>query len=278
MTNTPDIYLTLQEVADIELVNEKTIRWWVKQNKVRARRDGRRLLVNREDAREEAARGRGIPGWEAQERARKMVETFLLEGATLEDIGRVYGLTRERVRQIMTKPWGTSLSEIREALRANAFQDSKVRCVACGGPRSSSRPGSTTCSRACRALLFRYDLNELRTCDNCGKEYHPYRNWKAYAGGSRYCSIKCYMVHGRGAHRGGRLLKVSEKILSEIEDTRGYSIRDISGVLGMSYATVQSLVFKRGLPTAGRFARVGSPHKILGQDLKEFLRTSGRVA
>lgn len=280
MTNTPDVYLTVQEVANIENVSERTIRQWVRRNKVRARRDGGRLLVNREDAQEQAACGEhGLSEGEAEKRTRKMVEIFLLEGATLDDIGRVYGLTRERVRQIMSKPWGSSLSEIREALRANALQDSKVRCVACGGPRSSSRPGSTTCSRACRTLLLRYDLNELRVCDNCNREYHPYRNWKAaYMGRAHYCSINCYKVHGLGRSNNGGSLKVPKEIISMIEDARTYSIKDISKIFGISRPLIQYFVFTGKLPTAGRFAGKGTPYKIRGEDLKEFLRASGRVA
>lgn len=52
------------------------------------------------------------------------------------------------------------------------------------------------CSKNCRKKWEYYDRSMSFVCVNCGKNYHPYRNWKAsYQGKTRFCSNKCYFEY-----------------------------------------------------------------------------------
>ena len=95
-------------------------------------------------------------------RTRRMARLYE-QGMTLQQIGDEYGITRERVRQILTAGLGTNFVSVarkarerREAERSEkelAKRRKKARpCIVCGGPvlrHASGRYPTVTCSTEC---------------------------------------------------------------------------------------------------------------------------------
>ena len=64
------------------------------------------------------------------------------------------------------------------------------KCRMCGGILTRS---TSFCSENCRKKWEYYDRKMNFVCVNCGKNYHPYRNWKSsYHGKTQFCSSRCY--------------------------------------------------------------------------------------
>lgn len=86
------------------------------------------------------------------DRDRRIVEMHLRDGMTFEDIGRLEGITRERVRQIVRRN-GVTVERSREVVRgARAVT---LRCETCGSefPRRDTlvaRARRVFCSDTCR--------------------------------------------------------------------------------------------------------------------------------
>ncbi len=114
---------------------------------------------------------------------------------TLAEIGRHYGLTRERVRQIIKKETGISYGQITKP---------RPLCLNCG--QSCKKLGYTYCSTACHNEARRVTLE----CYTCGKLFtrrqsHVMRTATspAYKTKRYYCSKHCSGVqlgreHGWG--------------------------------------------------------------------------------
>lgn len=82
-------------------------------------------------------------------REQRFVNMHLRDGMTFEDIGRLEGLTRERVRQIVRRA-GVTVAESREAMRRAAMVETV--CEECGVPveRRDSQVGRAAyCSPIC---------------------------------------------------------------------------------------------------------------------------------
>lgn len=77
-----------------------------------------------------------------------------------------------------------------KALKKYAPLEFLPKCRMCGEILSRS---SVFCSEKCRKKWEYYDRTMAFVCVNCGKNFHPYRNWKAsYHGKTQFCSNKCY--------------------------------------------------------------------------------------
>ena len=128
---------------------------------------------------------------EIKERHWKIVEDVLAPVATLDSVGKMYGISRERVRQIFNKRLHQSPVLIRKSLKQEHGE--KMCCVVCGEALSRYRiqKGSKYCSTRCRKLYEKYDWKPAR-CKQCGKMFLRNRNWTHTGGSGKYCSLKCY--------------------------------------------------------------------------------------
>ena len=125
---------------------------------------------------------------------------YLLPVATLKTVGESYGITRERVRQIIekhTKSLGIeNIAEIKEEL----YQSStKFKCPICGKLKPESRFNNITCSKKCDVVYSKYDFTQPYTCSHCKGEYYKFRNWRYVEAenATNFCSIQCYLDSGK---------------------------------------------------------------------------------
>lgn len=131
-------------------------------------------------------------GQEYEKRNEEIVGEALLPSKTLEKVALAYGISRERVRQIV---WGSGVKYVKAKTKLE-LASKYFWCVWCGRnipDARISRNLSKYCSAECRDCLSIFDLKNLRVCKNCGGKFFPNRNWKHVHGStSEYCSTKCW--------------------------------------------------------------------------------------
>jgi len=126
------------------------------------------------------------------EKNRKLILNVLVPKSTLEIVGKQWGLTRERVRQIFLRATGHNPGKLRQKL----LKDSNLfRCPIDGKPVNPR--GRKYCSNACYNVSCYYDISAARKCDGCGGKFFPLRNWKSIkmskGEAGKYCSRKCFI-------------------------------------------------------------------------------------
>ena len=121
--------------------------------------------------------------------------------ATLQTVGDAYGISRERVRQIIAAVCREYLGkkidwkEMKAGFRASSYM---FRCLVCGETMSLQRARNSkiyTCL-ACRPLAVKYDLKKSVNCAHCDRPFFTHRVRKYYNLNKSYCSMKCYMNSG----------------------------------------------------------------------------------
>ncbi len=126
------------------------------------------------------------------EKNRELILDVLLPKATLEKVGKKWGLTRERVRQIFKRSTGQNPGSIRKKFLKDG---TKFRCPIDGKPVNPR--GRKYCSNACYNVSCYYDMSATRKCATCGGLFYPLRNWKSVqmnkGDAGKYCSRKCFM-------------------------------------------------------------------------------------
>jgi hypothetical protein len=106
-------------------------------------------------------------------RNQEIVKSVLLPFTTLQEIGDQWGLTRERVRQIIFKATdGGSYSAIKKSLR-EAIDN--FRCLSCGKPLKD-RDHKRYCSKNCYRFICQYDLDHPVECRYCHQLFFRFRN------------------------------------------------------------------------------------------------------
>ena len=123
---------------------------------------------------------------------------------TLEAVGKVVGLTRERVRQIYKRQTGNSYGRKyglkRVELRKEKFKESlkefKFNCKGCKKPvtKGEASHKSQFCI-ACHNIwaIDNRDPKVTKVCIGCGIKFNPLRNWKFAGGGNKFHSLRCYL-------------------------------------------------------------------------------------
>jgi len=130
----------------------------------------------------------------------KEIIDLALQGKTLEQIGDEYNLTRERIRQILSR----ESRKYRLTIKPSLIHSPKVtiRCSVCNKEflisqkvYQSARVKLFFCSLLCRENHFFPKLN----CDFCGKEFRRRRTLikrsvrhKLYTGEHYFCSQPCF--------------------------------------------------------------------------------------
>lgn len=119
---------------------------------------------------------------------------LMVKNETLDAIGKRYGITRERVRQIFKNRMGISHVKASELLAEHVRE---YRCVICGGEMKYGelKKGAHFCSDACRKITRNYNWQITQTCENCGCKYHPIRISKYVKSDHHFCSAKCHFQY-----------------------------------------------------------------------------------
>ena len=124
---------------------------------------------------------------------------------TLEELGKEFGLSRERIRQIYTKKTGKPYQERMHQARERKIKavirfgnEVKFNCKGCGKDiKRKEVGGSSVYCTDCRLKLVIGSLRDKSVafiCEECGESFNPPRNWqsqKRYAG--KFCNPKCYL-------------------------------------------------------------------------------------
>ncbi len=145
------------------------------------------------------------------ERYRKILTEFMMSDVTLESVGEHYGISRERVRQIVD----IALPQARRIKKDLMYVSPKFRCIICGGLiRTEQRWGYRkipVCSTSCRKFYVKFDIRSEKQCQHCSKGFYPYRHWKHTQNNSTFCSMQCYTEFsrkkGRWSNRQGKYVK-----------------------------------------------------------------------
>jgi len=128
-------------------------------------------------------------------RNQAIIEEALLPESTLQSVGNHWGVTRERVRQIVSKATTVPYQTIRDGLIKDT---TKFCCVACGKP-ISPRQAKAYCSWRCSSVVVKYDFKNPKICKYCKKEFFPHRNWRSLSVrrksvSGQYCCLKHYLL------------------------------------------------------------------------------------
>ena len=141
---------------------------------------------------------------EYERRAVAMSTSLLLPGSNMARIGKEWGISRERVRQIFKKRFKVNPSVAYSLLKD---ESTKFRCTICGKqqPETRIRKYSKYCSNKCREVFNKWDFKNPRECFQCKITYFPHRNaeW-VHQGEKQFCSIQCYVdsgIVGRAGYR-----------------------------------------------------------------------------
>jgi DNA-directed RNA polymerase subunit RPC12/RpoP len=135
----------------------------------------------------------------------EMIKMIKTGKYTLEEIGEVFGVTRERVRQIWKKKTGKPYknhieyaSRIRKEAEQAKLMEVKFICLSCKKPVLRSvklkRSYCNDCAEA-YSHTTRRNFRIWHTCRGCGIKFHPWSNFASLSQGrgGLYHSIQCYL-------------------------------------------------------------------------------------
>ena len=139
----------------------------------------------------------------ADDRDRELLAMTQTGNFTLKHLGEHFGITRERVRQLLKR-----LGEKTQYVRKPQPRQQKTKLCAMCGTAFPVKNKRKYCSTACRNAATRtpdspssrYRQTEEKTCDNCGKKFR--RSGQQQAMHEReqckhdFCSRACYFHHG----------------------------------------------------------------------------------
>lgn len=136
------------------------------------------------------------------ERNKHLVSVAGSGNYTLEELGKMFGITRERVRQIYKKCTGKDFSarrdrnrKLKNILKVRRGNAIMFNCQSCGSPVSKNQ-GSRLRKycRKCRDAMLKDGRDRLITlsCSRCGTKYHPFRSSSFLNIDTNFCSADCY--------------------------------------------------------------------------------------
>lgn len=136
------------------------------------------------------------------ERNKKLIELAKTGEHTLQQIGDKYGITRERVRQIILKKGGTinlyreknRVERIEEIMRLG--EEIKFYCKACERPvKYKFSFGLHDLCLICSYIRNVAQRNPFifRTCRTCGNLFHPFSNTTSMGRKGEYCHNRCWL-------------------------------------------------------------------------------------
>jgi DNA-binding CsgD family transcriptional regulator len=177
------------------------------------------------------------------------------KGLTYQKIGDIYGLTRERIRQLLNKILGKKPDRLQERVAEKALvkkthaETVKFLCRKCNKPVTYGEAGGkgVFCSDKCRRLYRNTERQGVDKCDYCGKVYHPYRVRKFMHLDKGFCCLRHYNLY-RSDLRGKGLMgwRTKERDI-EIYALRksGLSYKKIRAIIGpMSTSTLCSIIMR----------------------------------
>jgi len=128
------------------------------------------------------------------ERHINIIKSYLMPRETLESVARAYGITRQRVEQIINGDLGRNLAKTSK--KELSIESGYFKCAYCGEPVKRDK----YCSYKCRRSAVYFDLKNLKKCTYCGVSFFPFRNWEKMRERSTYrlgefCCQKHYIEY-----------------------------------------------------------------------------------
>lgn len=126
-----------------------------------------------------------------EERNKKLVELYDSGLYTLEQVGGMFDISRERVRQIYKRETGKSATirretkkKVEEIRRQKSLNLVAFKCGACGKPVTHREKGRR--HSLCESCNYLQNVKQVAiyttyVCDGCGVSYHPKRTSISYA-------------------------------------------------------------------------------------------------
>lgn len=163
---------------------------------------------------------------EEQRKARKrnIVEMLLTTKRSLDEVGKAFGVSRQRVSQIYYEETGEMYQPIRRQIEADKKEAElnaiAFHCKGCNKPvpnRDRRRIDGHLESnllkycRDCSEIIMTTHarkLGEWRICEECGNPFEAY-----YSGVNRFCTKRCvstWMMRTRLRDETGKLIKQKE--------------------------------------------------------------------
>jgi len=145
-----------------------------------------------------------------KEKQRKTIVSLMETGEfTLREVGEVFGITRERVRQVYFEETGKRAAPLRKARTRRKIKERlneiRFHCRGCGKPvkRKDGYRKWWYCKECSRIMMAkRRDIRVVRYCKMCGASFYPHLNFKAPSIRTRsrtgiFCSRECCFNYRR---------------------------------------------------------------------------------
>lgn len=137
-------------------------------------------------------------------RSKEIVSLLETGRYTLQEVGGIYGISRERIRQIYKKSTGESSNHRSIYLKEKGIMDRilrsqqvKLLCAGCG-IKVRYREGANK-KKYCPACSYlsvhkARAMSKTRICLNCSNPFHPASNWRFPSQRARaaFCGNLCY--------------------------------------------------------------------------------------
>lgn len=135
---------------------------------------------------------------ELELRNQEIVSTIILKDVSLQEVGKIYGLSRERVRQILAD-YSTKIGIPLKTARKRGDHKKTIICAYCGKKKLVSRCQAIRYKRHfCNMECYSKYGKVLVICDGCGKPFFKGRNFvnRSRKGGryqgKHYHSRECF--------------------------------------------------------------------------------------
>lgn len=182
----------------------------------------------------------------------EIVRLMMTANYTLDQVGQVFGISRERVRQILKRTTGKGAMHYRtirsKRKRTRWLNQILFNCAGCGKvvKRKDGSHKKKFC-QACRDIqvLEQRDPILVHVCEVCGESFHPYRNVRYIPKcKGRFCSMVCYIKNMKEHPITARRID-HEKVI----ETRkmGMTYQEIADLFDCSTGCVYKILRRGGL-------------------------------
>lgn len=180
------------------------------------------------------------------QRSKKMLARFN-EGLTLQKMGDEFGITRERVRQILKKFTGENVASkriverkrIREEAREKKGRTVKFICRRCLKPMTygEAKRQRFFCSPLCEKKYWTTARIGRSKCDYCGGMYSPYRVRKWMHLNRSFCCVKHYNLfrHDVLKRRDAKIIGMRNSGVSYSKIMKKMGYKTLSSVYNTAY-------------------------------------------
>jgi hypothetical protein len=139
------------------------------------------------------------------QRETSIITKFLLPTENLSTIAKVYGLSRERVRQIISRANFRFKTNLKESKTYLLKESPNLKCYYCGQALLNKKDLTVKkyhtyfCSSSCYLKSHKFSWHHILICQYCNSEYFPFRNKVHYLKINKdkfsFCCIEHYWAY-----------------------------------------------------------------------------------